>query len=124
VREWLSKLVGARALSKADREVLKAGLAKQFEYLRGFVDALPGMSDAQVAARAALYAGAVKSSYWNAWADESLPCVPGGCEECYGSCRCDLTRESDGIHWHCRDDHASCGACKERGATWQPYRSS
>jgi hypothetical protein len=98
VREWLSKLVGARALSKADREVLKAGLAKQFEYLRGFVDALPGMSDAQIATRAALYAASVRQVYlaarWGDW-DIDSTLLPGN-QKCQSACRCMISIRDNG----------------------------
>lgn len=74
-------------------------------------------------ARAAMYAGSLKESYYRGATDAyDLPCVPGACEECYGSCRCDIRIEEDGIYWDCLEDPRSCSACIERGNTWQPYR--
>lgn len=114
VREWLSRIVGVRALPSADRAALRERLAEQFGYLRGFVDALPGMSDAAIAARAGLYGGAARASYWQAWAGAALECLRGGCESCFGRCRCSLDRTADGIYWRGPGDAHSCAACKGR----------
>src|SRR6476469_7169977 len=84
VRAWLSKLVGARALSKADQAALKTRIREQLDYLQNFTDALPDMSDAQIAARAGLYAGATRATLYGAqWGDWDLPWVPGdGSTQC------------------------------------------
>lgn len=114
VREWLGRLVGDRALSKDDRTALRTALAEQFKYLGGFVEQLGGMSEAQVAARAALYAASAKSTYWQAWAGTALECTPGSCPSCYSRCRCALDRRSDGVYWTGPGDAHSCGACRGR----------
>jgi signal transduction histidine kinase len=73
-----------------------------------------GMSEAQVAARAALYAGSPKATYWQAWAGVALECVPSGCPECFSRCRCALDRREDGVYWTGPGDAHSCGACRGR----------
>ncbi len=114
VREWLGRLIGDRALSKDDRTTLRAALRDQFKYLGAFVEQMGGMSEAQVAARAALYAASAKATYWQAWAGVELECTPGGCPECYTRCRCALDRRSDGVYWTGPGDAHSCGACRGR----------
>ena len=116
-----SGLITPRNLSRAERAELKAIVAEQLDYLRRFVDVAGGLSDAQIGARADLYALAPKQSYWRAWAGGAdLECLPGSCEECYSNCRCHLERQADGIYWNCTADAASCSSCRERGAQ-RPY---
>lgn len=103
-----------KGLSRAERAELRAALADQFEYLHAFVGQLGGMSEAQAAARAALYAGSPKASYWRAWAGKDLACYPGSCEQCYGRCRCALDRREDGVYWTGPGDAHSCEACRGR----------
>ena len=114
VREWLSKLIGDRALPKAEREAIAAKLKSEFGYLHAFVQAAPDLSDAQIAQRAALYVGAARATYWQAWAGVELDCTPGGCPACYGRCRCSLDRTADGIYWRGPADAHSCSACRDR----------
>ena len=116
-----SPLLNARNLSRAERAELKDIVAEQIDYLRRFVDVAGDLSDAQIGARADMYALAPKQSYWRAWAGgEDLDCLPGQCEECYSNCRCSLDRQPDGIYWNCTDDAHSCASCRERGAQ-RPY---
>lgn len=115
-----SPLLNPRNLSRVERGELTAIVQTQVDFLSRFVDVADDLSEAAINARADLYALAPKGTYWTGWAGEDIGCVPGGCEECYGRCRCTLRRESDGIYWDCLDDPASCGACSERGAM-QPY---
>lgn len=103
-----------KGFSRAERAELRAALADQFKYLSGFVGQLDGMSEAQVAARAALYAGSPKATYWQAWAGVALECVPSGCPECFSRCRCSLDRRADGVYWTGPGDAHSCGACRGR----------
>ncbi len=122
VREWLGRLVGDRALSKDDRTALRTALAEQFKYLGGFVEQLGGMSEAQVAARAALYLGAVRATYYGA-RFPGLTSYPGdGSTACRTNCRCRLESRENGIWWvlgtseHCDD-------CRER-ANASPYEAT
>lgn len=65
-----------RGLSRAERADIKAAVAAQLEYLSGFVDAVKAgqLSPAQIAARAALYAGATRQTYYaQRWGDWEIP---------------------------------------------------
>jgi len=116
-----SPLLSQSRLSRAERADIKALVSSQLEYLKGFTDAAGDMSPEAVAARANLYAGATRASYYKSATEADLPCYPGGCPSCYGRCRCDLETRDDGIHWICLDDPSSCSDCVERGNTWTPY---
>jgi hypothetical protein len=107
-----------KGMSRAERANVREALAGQFERLAEFMKAAPDMSDAGVANRAAMYTGSTQISYWNGWVGDQLECVPGSCEQCYGRCRCSLSREADGVHWNCVADKTSCSACKERAGSW------
>lgn len=113
-----SPLLNSRNLSRAEREELNQIVQTQIDFLTRFVDVADGLSPDQISNRASLYALAPKQTYWQGWAGEELECLPGGCEECFGNCRCTLSREPDGVHWLCADDDRSCSACSTRGATW------
>lgn len=116
-------LLNARNLSKAERAELKAIVQAQVDFLSRFVDVADTLSEAAINARADLYALAPKQSYWTGWAGEDLECYPGGCGECFGSCRCSLRREDDGIYWDATNDARVCASCAERGAM-QPYSAA
>jgi hypothetical protein len=86
------------------------------------VAALPDLSEAQANARAELYAGTVRSSFWQARTNNALPVYPGGCPQCYGRCRCSATEKDGEWYWNAANDKNTCDGCKERGASWQPYK--
>lgn len=119
----------ASAAGKDERAVLeqvKGIVAQQVEALNAFTDQIEAGEyrdrDDILRGRAALYASGLKQSYWGGRVDGSgLPCLPGGCEECYSNCRCELDVRDDGIYWQCAEDDRSCSACVERGQSWQPY---
>jgi hypothetical protein len=111
-----------KGLSKAERADIKAKVAGQLEYLRKFVQVAPDLSDAQVAQRAALYVGAVRSSYYGAWTNNALPIYPGECPQCYGNCRCSIEQKDDAFYWNSVNDDATCDGCRQRGSDWQPYK--
>lgn len=122
----------AASSGKDEREVLeqvKKIVGGQVDALNVFTDEVEAgdyadRSDA-LKARAALYAGGLKQAYWGGRADGSgVPCLPGGCEECYSNCRCELRIEDAGIFWDCAEDDRSCAACVERGRSWQPWRDT
>src|SRR5215216_7040995 len=52
-----SPLISQQRLSRAERAEISAAVEKQLSYLKGFMGDLGTMSPAQIAARAALYAG-------------------------------------------------------------------
>ncbi len=117
-----SPLLSQARLSKAERADIKALVTTQLEYLKGFTGEAGDMSDAAVAARAGLYAGATRASFYKSAIDVELPCHPGGCPDCYSNCRCDLEVRDDGVYWQCAADDKSCGGCVSRGNEWQPYK--
>ena len=87
-----SPLLSQRRLSRAERADVRRAVDAQLKYLQGFVaDVRAGrLSEAQIAARAELYAGATRGTYYAArWGEWELPWVPGdGSSECLGRCRC------------------------------------
>ena len=120
VRVWLSKLIGAQALPKAERETLKGLISAQLDYLRGFAGALDGLSEAQIAARAALYAGAVRTTYSRARYPK-LPFYPGEGTECKGQCKCSWQDNGDGSYTWVLGASEHCATCQGR-AGGSPYR--
>lgn len=114
--------VDPRGLSRAERADMRAALDAQLEYLKGFVDALSGLSEAQVSARANLYAGAVRATFWQARTDNALPFYPGGCPQCLSNCRCRVTEKDGEWYWQAVGDERTCAGCKERASAWAPYR--
>ena len=114
VTDWLAGRDKRAPLPQEERALLRNRLASQVGYLQDFVDALPGMTGAQAAARAALYAASAKSSYWDAWAGKDLDCTPGSCPACLSRCRCVLERRGNGIYWTGPGDAHSCSACRGR----------
>ena len=87
-----SPLLGRSRLSRAERADITAAVQAQLAYLRNFSAQIAAekLSDTQIAARAKLYAPAVRSFYyqqrWRGWAipDELIP----GNQQCLTQCRC------------------------------------
>ena len=101
-----------KGLSRAERNDLKARVAEQFKYYDKFAAQAGDMSDAAVAARAGMYASAVKGTYYGA-RYPGLNQYPGdGSTACKVNCKCSLDEREDGIHWilnpaeHCDDCQA------------------
>ncbi len=104
--------------SRAERADIDAAIKRQLDYLRGFVQARGGMSDAAALARARLYGPAVKSFYYaQRWGDWEIPdhLLPG-MQTCLGNCLCSLldvkdngdgtgvlTRVMGGTEHHCKE---------------------
>ncbi len=114
-----SALLSSARLSRAERADIATRVNAQLQYLAGFRDALPGMSDAQIAARANLYGGPVRASYYSARFPR-LPSVPGdGSTPCKAGCKCTLDQRGDGIYWVLgAAEH--CDGCVSRAAG-SPY---
>lgn len=89
-----SKLLNERNLSRAERDEIKRAVAGQAPYLRNFAaDVAAGrLSDAQIAARAGLYAGATRATYyrgrWAGWDLRGLPVPADGGTMCVSNCKC------------------------------------
>jgi hypothetical protein len=111
--------VAPRGLSAAERADVKAAVKAQLEYLDGFIQELSGLSEAQIGARADLYAGAVKASFYGA----RFPGLPGypcdGGTPCLGRCKCHLESRDGGIYW-VLGAAESCDGCTARAAG-SPY---
>jgi hypothetical protein len=112
-----SPLLSRSRLSRAERADITAIVNAQLAYLRGFVDAREGMSEAAIRARAQLYAGAARATYYSArWGEWEIPdrLMPG-MQTCLGNCKCRLSNVKDngdgtgiltremGSEPHCKD---------------------
>jgi hypothetical protein len=115
-----SALLSRTRLSRAERADITKAVKAQLDYLKGYKEALPDMSDAAIAARADLYSGAVRGSYYSA-RYPSLPAVPGdGSTPCRSGCKCTLEQRADGVWWILgAAEH--CTGCQERAAG-SPYQ--
>lgn len=105
-----------RGLSRLERAEIKAIVKAQLDYLKDFVAVASTKSEAYNKARAALYAGAVRKTFYQVrWGDWIIPpeLVPGN-QTCMANCKCrisvsdngdgtgELTREMGGIETvHC-----------------------
>jgi|SRR6187549_1138229 len=122
-----SKLLNERNLSRAERQAIKDAVAGQLPYLRKFADDVRSgrLSDAQIVARAALYAGATRATWGAArWASVDLPAMPGdGSTECLTQCGCAWAFRDDGYYWE-RGKNDSCPTCTSREAQWRPWRAA
>lgn len=120
-----SKLLNERNLSRAERDEIKRAVVGQVPYLRNFAaDVAAGrLSDAQIAARAGLYAGATRASYSKGrWSGRGLPAYPAdGGTACLVNCKCSWVERGGMMYWelgtaeHCPD-------CESRAAQWRPWR--
>lgn len=112
-----------KGLSKAERAELDKRIAAQLHYLDGFAaDLREGtMTPAQAAARAALYAGPTRGTYY-ATRYQGLPFYPTeGCE-CKANCKCSWEQKGDQFHWRLSAaEH--CPTCQTRAAG-NPYQVS
>ncbi len=115
-------LLTEKRLSDVERAEVKELVSSQLEYLKGFASSAPDMSPEAVAARANLYAGAVRGTYYKSATEADLPTYPGACEDCLSNCRCSLDIRDDGVYWQCVEDDKSCAGCVSRGNEWQPYK--
>lgn len=92
-----SPLISRQRLSRAERADIQAAVRRQLEYLRGFREALPGLSEAQVRARANLYGPSIKPFYYaQRWGDWEIPdrLLPGN-QACLSNCLCRLLDVKD-----------------------------
>src|SRR5258707_1948990 len=87
-----------KGLSKAERADLKARVAEQLKYYDAFAAQAGDMSEAGVVARAGMYAGAVRGTYYGARYPglNQYPC--DGSTKCLKNCLCSLYERDDGIH--------------------------
>jgi hypothetical protein len=111
-----------KGLSRAERKELDARIDAQLTYLDGFVADLKAgkLTMAQAQARANLYSGATRGTYY-ATRYPGLNAYPGdGGTPCLGNCKCSLEQKGDLIYWRLNPaEH--CDGCVSR-ASASPYR--
>jgi hypothetical protein len=108
----------SKGLSKIERAELKTRVVAQLKYYDAFAAQAKDMSDAAVAARAQLYAGAIRATFSEAMFP-GLKQYPGdGNTACRTNCLCSLSREDDGIHWNLGAE--GCEDCQAMAAG-SPY---
>lgn len=109
-----------------ERKILAQIIGDQIDYLNAFADEIDlDRWTKRYEARARLYAGALKHTYWRALSGSFvLPAYPGdGSTECRTNCRCEWRIEDRGAwvdaYWvrHASD---SCRTCIERESIWSP----
>lgn len=110
-----------KGLSRAERKELDARIAAQVKYLDGFAADLKAgkLSPAQAQARANLYAGPTRSTYF-ATRFPGLPFMPGEGTPCRSNCKCSWEQQGNAYHWTLHPaEH--CDGCVSRAAG-NPYR--
>lgn len=112
-----------KGLSRAERTELDARIAEQLKYLDGFVRDLKAgkLTMAQAQARAALYSGATRGTYY-ATRYQGLPFYPTEGSECMTNCKCSWEQKGDQFYWRMAAvEH--CPTCSSRAAG-NPYQVS
>jgi hypothetical protein len=111
-----------KGLSRIERKELDKLIAVQMKYLDGFTADLKAgkLTMPQAAARAALYSGATRGTFY-ATRYPALNNVPGdGGTECLGNCKCYLEGDGDKVYWRLSAaEH--CAGCVAMAAG-SPYR--
>ena len=109
-----------KGLSRAERAELETRSQAQLKYLDGFVaDLKQGkLTPAQASARAALYAGPTRSTYF-ATRYPGLPFQPGEGTPCKANCKCSWEQKGSEYYWTLHPaEH--CDGCMSRAAG-NPY---
>jgi hypothetical protein len=112
-----------KGLSKAERAELDKRIDRQLTYLDGFVADLKAskLSPAQAQARAALYAGPTRATYY-ATRYSGLPFYPCEGTECKSNCKCSWEQKGSEFYWRmAAAEH--CPTCQTRAAG-NPYQVS
>lgn len=113
-----------RGLSRVERKELDTRIAAQLKYLDGFVADLKAgkLTMAQAQARANLYPGATRGTYF-ATRYPGLSTVPGdGSTPCLGNCKCYLEAQGNKVYWRLTAaEH--CAGCVSMAAN-NPYQVS
>lgn len=121
---------GSNKLNARAKRELGEIIGDQVDYLNKFADKIAetGWKD-PYGARAAMYAGAIKESYWRGAAKGlPLPGYPTVGTECLTNCGCawefdvlDMENDDVDAYW-LRGKSDSCNTCIEREAAWSPYK--
>lgn len=106
-----------KGLSKAERADIRQAVQAQLAYLKGFLAAKGDMSEAAIKARALLYAGSIKQTYYTArWGEWEIPdsLMPGN-QQCITQCLCSISVKDndDGTGTLTRVMHGSEHHCTE-----------
>lgn len=118
-------LLSENRLSRAERNEVDALIEAQLAYWRKFEDA--DVSEAAIAARAAMYGRATRGTYSIArWGDWDLPFHPTQGSECMSNCLCswEVTDQGEGqglAMWHLGASERHCTTCPTRAQN-SPYR--
>lgn len=93
-----SPLLSRARLSRAERKEVQGAVDAQRVYFRRFQAEMAEMSEAQIAARAQLYAGAVRKTLYEArWGDWEIPSrLMPGTAQCLTNCRCSVSVRDNG----------------------------
>ena len=112
-----------KGLSKAERKELDARIAAQLKYLDGFVADLKAgkLTMAQAQARAALYAGPTRGTFY-ATRYQGLPFYPTEGSECKANCKCEWHERSTGVFDWVMGAAEHCPTCQTRAAD-SPYKA-
>src|SRR3954470_10062256 len=89
-----------KGLSRAERRELDARIDAQLKYLDGFVRDLRAgkITMAQAQARAAMYSGATRGTYY-ATRFAGLPFYPTEGSECMTNCKCSWEQQGKAFYW-------------------------
>lgn len=111
-----------KGLSKAERRELDARINAQLKYLDGFAADLKAgkLTMTQAQARAAMYAGASRGTFY-ATRYQGLPFYPTEGSECMTNCKCSWHQQGNEYHWRmAAAEH--CPTCQSR-ASGSPYKA-
>lgn len=121
-----SALLSERRLSRAERREVDRLIDAELAYWKAFAAAHDELSEAQIAARAAMYGRATRGTYSRArWGDWNLPFYPTQGSECMSNCLCswEVIDNGDGTGqaiWHLGPAERHCLTCPSR-AQDSPY---
>lgn len=113
------------------QKIADQAIAAQSQYLDGFAKEIEagGLSEAQIKARAQLYAHSIIAPYWRgATFGLELPAYPGdGSSECLQNDRCTWDIQRAGNDYRCTwlldpaENVQHCPTCLQRSQEWNPY---
>ena len=137
IREYLLGRGGLGQMTQADWGSIGGMLADQYRYLGPFSDQIGNLSEAQIAARAAMYIRSSREAYERAktraygLAVNDLPVYPGqGNSQCLSNCRCSWSivevRDNGALigfdaYWELGATEEHCGDCTGYAAAYNPY---
>lgn len=122
-------------VTPAVADAIKAKVSDQDGYLQQFVKDMEAgeMSPEELSARAQLYTGSIRSSYWRGTLEElPLPYWPAEDTECLTNCLCkwrmeilDSTAGDFDVYWelgHPKGKNQHCQTCLDRAQESNPFR--